>query len=247
MPPCPIIAISRPGSRRLELLKNHLTGLGLHAIVVPGVYLEGPVEAIKEYDQALRKSTLGYDLTKGEIGCFLGHKSAWALVAAGEKPCLIIEDDARLRYDSPKHLEELASAIAGTKIVVRLFSQRHPRSRIWRRLSSGLDIVRPLSAGHSAVGYMLDPTSAKALLISSKSFWQTVDDQIDDEPAHSCVIMHTIPELISHDDEGSSLIGERRKPLVSLLFRIRREWLRVLRKIRLSLHRSKVDRTLNLQ
>ena len=244
---CQIIALSLPGSRRGSLLRSHLAGLGLDATFLPGIYLEGPAESEASYDHALRRRLLGYDLTSGEVGCFLAHKAAWAKVAAGETPCLILEDDARLRDDVTDKLGELSSAIAGTKIMVRLFSQRHPGVKHWRRLPSGLDIVRPRSAGYSAVAYVLDPAAAKALLLSSDRFWQTVDDHMDDEGAHGCVIMHTLPELARHDDEGHSLIGERRKPPLSLLASTRREWWRALRKLRLAWHREKTLWSLGLR
>jgi len=247
MQSCQIIALSRPGSRRQSLLQSHLARLGLEALFLPGVYLEGPVEAEGSYDHAARKHRLGYDLTVGEVGCFLAHKAAWEQVASGKTPCLILEDDARLSVDLPGKLAEIAAAVAGTKVIIRLFSQRHPRAKIWRRLPSGLEIIRPLSPGHSAVAYMLAPIAAKALLLSSARFWQTLDDHLDDEPSHGCAVMHALPELVSHEDEGCSLIGERIKPALPLLFRARRECLRALRKLLLAWHREKTLWSLGLR
>jgi glycosyl transferase family 25 len=209
--------------------------------------LEGPVETEKSYDHADRKHKLGYDLTIGEVGCFLAHKTAWEKAAEGSIPCLILEDDARLSDDLPGRLGELSEVISGTKIIIRLFSQRHPRAKLWRRLPSGLEIVRPLSAGHSAVAYMLAPAAAKALLMSSRRFWQTLDDHIDDEPSHGCAVMHVIPELAGHEDEGASLIGERVKPALPFLSRARREWLRALRRLYLACHREKTLWSLGLR
>lgn len=244
---CQIIAISRPESRRRSLLEAHLGVFGLNALFVPAVYLAGPAVAERSYDHDARRHKLGYDLTSGEVGCFLAHKAAWEAVAASDTPCLILEDDARLNDALPGKLGELAEAITDSKIVIRLFSQRHPRAKLWLRLPSGLEIVRPLSPGHSAVAYMLAPAAAKALLLSSRCFWQTVDDHLDDEPAHGCVIMHLRPELIRHDDEGRSLIGERHKPSLPLSFRLRREWLRALRKAKLAWHREKTLWSLGLR
>ena len=244
---CIIFAISTPGSRRHRLLEGHLSELGVDAQVVPAIFLNSDPERASGYDLRVRMKTLGYGLTKGEVGCFLAHRSAWEKVAAGDRPCLVLEDDARLDSRLVRNLGELSGAIAGTKVILRLFSQRHPRSKLWRRLPSGLDIVRPLTAGHSAVAYLLDPAAAAALLQSSTRFWQTVDNHMDSEPDHACVVMHVLPELVRHDDEGSSLIGERHKPLLSLLFRLRREWLRALRNWRLAWHREKTLWSLGLR
>lgn len=244
---CQIIAISEPGSRRRSLLEAHLSALGLNAVFLPAVFVEGPAEDEPSYDHLTRSRMLGYGLTHGEVGCFLAHKTAWTKVASGHCPCLILEDDARLRDDAANKLGELAEAVAGTKVILRLFSQRHPRAKLWRRLTCGLEIVRPMSAGHSAVAYLLDPAAAAALLRSSTRFWQTVDDHMDDEPAHSCVIMHVLPELAHHEDEGNSLIGARRKSPLPLALRLRREWLRALRKAKLAWHREKTLWSLGLR
>ena len=244
---CIIFAISTPGSRRHRLLEGHLSELGVDAQVVPAIFLNSDPERASGYDLRMRMKTLGYGLTKGEVGCFLAHRSAWEKVAAGDRPCLVLEDDARLDSRLVRNLGELSGAIAGTKVILRLFSQRHPRAKLWRRLTCGLEIVRPMSAGHSAVAYLLDPAAAAALLQSSTRFWQTVDNHIDSEPDHACVVMHVLPELVSHDDEGNSLIGERHKPRLSLLFRLRREWLRALRNSRLAWHREKTLWSLGLR
>jgi glycosyl transferase family 25 len=242
-----IIVISKPESRRHSLIRNHLTGLGMQASVAPAVFLAGPAERTAGYDHASRLRNLGYGLTPGEVGCFLAHRRAWEMAEASGGPSMVLEDDARVDPKLVRSLDELGEAIAGTKIIIRLFSQRHPDSKLWRRLASGIDIIRPNLAGNAAVAYMLTPEAARALLNSSVSFWQTVDDHMDDEESHGCAIMHLLPELVRHEDEESSLIGTRRKPRIPLWAKLRREWLRALRKLRHSRHRGKTDRALGLR
>ena len=245
---CKTLIITKPGSRRHNLVAAHLEEKGFSALVSSAVFLESSDEFPCEYDQQTRNRLLGYDLTIGEIGCFMAHRKAWKQVVLLDRACLILEDDARVRPTfSPAALQEIADAIAGKKIVVRLFSQRHSSTKKWRVLASGLQIVRPSKPGYSAVAYLLDPAAAAALLQSSTRFWQTVDNHIDSEPDHACVVMHVLPELVSHDDEGNSLIGERHKPRLSLLFRLRREWLRALRNSRLAWHREKTLWSLGLR
>lgn len=242
-----IIAISVKESRRHDLLANHLAELNVGATISPSVFLKEPVSDVITYDDAQRLKILGYSLTTGEVGCFLAHRSAWELVAAGSQPCLVIEDDARLTPQLVSSLDELKHAITGTQIIVRLFSKRHPRTKRWRRLASGLEIVRPLTPGYSAVAYLLDPLAAKSLLISSSRFWQTVDNHMDDEPSHGCIIMHVLPELVRHEDEGHSLIGNRSKPSLTPWTKARRELSRALRNLKLMWHREKTLRSLGLR
>lgn len=248
MSECKILLITVPGGRRDALITAHLQEKGFSAEVSPAVFLRGEDGLPADYDQASRIRQLGYDLTRGEIGCFLAHRDAWRRAAEAKAPCLILEDDARLHPAlSPAALRELAEVIAETDLVIRLFSQRHPPSRTWRRLKSGLSIVRPAKAGYSAVAYVLSPAAAAALTAGAASFWQTTDDYLDDEAAHGCTVMHVSPETVRHDDEGRSLIGVRDKPAVSWQVKVRREWLRAGRNIRAWLHRIKADRKLGLR
>ena len=243
---CSVIMISELGSRRHRLMEGHLSELGVEAQVVPAIFLNGDLERASGYDLRVRMKILGYGLTNGEVGCFLAHRSAWEKVAASDRPCLVLEDDARLDSRLVHNLGELSGAIVGTKVILRLFSQRQPRAKLWQRLPSGLQIVRPSKPGYSAVAYLLDPAAAAALLQSSTRFWQTVDNHMDSEPDHACVVMHVLPQLVSHDDEGNSLIGARVKPSVPWYFKARREWLRTCRNILATLYRYQADRRLGL-
>jgi len=243
---CKTLLITEPGSRRHSLLATHLREKGFSAEVSPAVFLRSEESLPTDYDRAARNRQLGYDLTRGEIGCFLAHRDAWRQVSDG--PCMILEDDARLSpVLSPMALQELADVIADTNLIIRLFSQRKPPARIWRKLPSGLSVNRPAKAGYSAVAYILSPRSAAALTAGAHTFWQTTDDYLDDEAAHGCPVMHVSPEMVWHDDEGRSLIGVREKPPVSWQVKVRREWLRAGRNIRASLHRMKTDRKLGLR
>jgi glycosyl transferase, family 25 len=245
---CKIILITLPGSRRHELLAAHLQEKGFSAEVSPAVFLRAEDGLPADYDRTARNRQLGYDLTRGEIGCFLAHRDAWRRVAEADGPCMILEDDARLRPPfSPAALQEVADVIADTNLIIRLFSQRHPPSKTWWRLKSGLSIDRPAKAGYSAVAYVLSQASAAALNAGANRFWQTTDDYMDDEAAHGCPVMQVSPETVWHDDEGRSLIGVRDKPAVSWQVKVRREWLRVGRNIRAALHRMKTDRKLGLR
>jgi glycosyl transferase family 25 len=248
MSKCKILLITVPGGRRNALIAAHLQEKGFSAEVSPAVFLRGDDGLPADYDQASRNRQLGYDLTRGEIGCFLAHRDAWRRVAEADGPGMILEDDARLRPAlTPLALQELADVIADTNLIIRLFSQRHPPSKTWRRLESGLSIDRPSKAGYSAVAYILSPKSAAALTAGADRFWQTTDDYMDDEVAHGCPVMHVSPETVWHDDEGRSLIGVRNKPAVSWQVKVRREWLRAGRNICASLRRMKTDRKLGLR
>ena len=245
---CKPLIITEPGSRRHGLITAHLEEKGFSTLVSSAVFLASSDELPAEYDQKTRKRLLGYDLTLGEIGCFMAHRNAWKHVVSLGAVCLILEDDARLRPTlSPAALQELADAIAGTNHIVRLFSQRHPSAKTWKVLPCGLKIVRPSMPGYSAVAYLLGPVAAAALIARSESFWQTTDDFLDNEGEHGGVVMNAMPEPAWHEDEGRSLIGARVKPSVPWYVKARREWLRAGRNILAARHRYQADHRLGLR
>jgi glycosyl transferase family 25 len=245
---CKVIIITEPGSRRHDLIAAHLEEKGVAALVSSAVFLGGSDELPGEYDRRTRNRLLGYDLTLGEIGCFMAHRNAWKQVVSLDEVCLILEDDARLRpILTPAALQELAGAIAGTNLIVRLFSQRQSSVKTWRGLPCGLKVVRPSLPGYSAVAYLLSPAAAAALIAHSESFWQTTDDFLDNEAEHGCAVMHAMPETSWHEDEGRSLIGARVKPSIPWYAKARREWLRAGRNILAALHRYRTARHLGLR
>jgi glycosyl transferase family 25 len=235
----PVLVISSPGSRRHALAKAHLDDLGLEHALIESVFLGTSAELCPGYDHRRRLRELGYPLTKGEVGCFLAHKSAWEAVASGNVPAVVMEDDARLTSESAAQLETIGKAVRSTTHLVRFFSVRHPRHKTWKRLSDSLALVRPFSPGGSTVAYLLTPECARKLLEGSRGFWLAVDEFMDDEASHGCAVLHSVPELVTHEDEGSSLVGARVKPPLSLRRKFVREWRRALRNLGKLIHRER--------
>lgn len=235
-----VIVITQPGGRRHQLAAEHLREMGIEPCFSPAVFLSGAPEDCTHYDQRRRVRELGYELTKGEVGCFLAHRKAWEKVSDLGTVCLVVEDDARMEPDLPARLRMLAAAIEGTDLLLRLYSFRRSPGKVWRQLDRGIALVRPFKASSSAVAYMLTPHAAKRLLAESGRFWLAVDEYLDDEATHECAILDVRPELIRHDDNGSSLIGARTKPSISPWAKMRRELLRLIRNLRQSLWRERV-------
>lgn len=235
----PVIVISAASGRRHDLMKAHLGAIGLSFELSPPVFLQGTPEELPQYDGAKRTHELGYPLTKGEVGCFLAHRSAWEQVALMGSACLVLEDDARPTAELVATLSAVANAIAGQRMLVRFYSVKHPRHKCWKQLTERFSLVRPLSPGGSTVAYLLTPECARALLEGSRSFWLAVDEYMDDEASHGCVILHGLPEWVMHDDEGASMVGGRIKPKISVIQKFGREWRRAMRNLSQAVHREK--------
>jgi glycosyl transferase family 25 len=228
----PSVMITKPDSRRHQLVLEHLRAHRIEPVISPAVFLDGNPESHPCYDHQRRLTQLGYGLTKGEVGCFLAHRKAWEKVVELGSDSLVMEDDARMEPNLPAHLALLAESIKGRDLAIRLYSFRHPPGKVWRRLTEQIAVIRPLVAGSSAVAYVLTPQCARHLLAASEVFWLAVDEYMDDEFAHGCAILQAKPELIRHEDDGSSLIGAREKPPIRPLAKLRREGLRLIRNVR---------------
>jgi glycosyl transferase family 25 len=233
-----VLVISEPQSDRYHLIKQHLDELHVALEVCPAIFLSGESPWASEYDQLKRKNRFGYEMTRGEVGCFLAHRAAWSHVIKSNQTTLIIEDDARLMPSLINTLDDLSDTINDTCILIRLFSVHHPKSYLWRETSSKIKVVRPSRHGSSTVAYLLNPKTATRLLSHSNKFWTAVDDYMDAEHVNNCVIMHAVPEMVKHDDQGVSAIGSRVKPSQGIISVIKREVIRALSKTQIFFHRE---------
>lgn len=236
----PVLVITRPGSTRHAEIAAHLGSLGLAHEVSPAIFPVGEFPWSPSNDAPTRLRNLGYPLSKGEVGCFLAHRMAWATaLARGWPVTLIMEDDARLS-EVGDTLRSCAMAVVGRSCYLRLcHGENRAGQDVWRELADGKrSIVYPRRPGVSTVAYIVTAEGAAALLRSSETFWCAVDEFMNLEHIHSVTGFHLHPPMATHEDGGASLIGCRRKPSVGPMARIRREVLRACRNLRLAATRE---------
>jgi glycosyl transferase family 25 len=236
--PTPVraIGITHPDSPRHDSFVTMLAALGIPYELKPAVFVQGELPWSKHYDHAVRIRNLGYPMRAGEVGCFLAHRGVWEAAAKLEGCTLVLEDDA---YVDPLKVAEICAAadhFAGESMAARLISQPRPPFRTWRTLCTGTVLGRPTRNGNLTVGYLITKEGARSLLRNSESFWCPVDDYMNLEYFHGCLMLHFEPEIAEHRDGGVSLIGKRTKPPVSFVTRVVREILRAWRNSRGSLH-----------
>lgn len=87
-------------SSRAVLKKLSGVSEDVKAVIFPAVVLSKDSEINSKYDKAYRKKHFGFDMPKGEIGCFLSHLELWKRISdSGDDMACIIEDDAVLNHD----------------------------------------------------------------------------------------------------------------------------------------------------
>lgn len=234
--PVRAIGITHPGSPRYARFIAMLEALGLPYEIRPAVFVQGDLPWSPHYDHAARMRNLGYPMRAGEVGCFLAHRGAWEAAAAFAGCSLVLEDDAFVDPARVPLILAAADHLAGGDCAARLISQPRTSFRTWRELGGGACLGRPTRAGNLAVGYLVSPGGAAALSRGSRAFWCPVDDYMNLEHTHGCLLMQFDPEIAEHRDEGASLIGGRAKPRVGLGIRLLREARRAWRNVRDRLH-----------
>lgn len=115
-------------------------------------------------DKDWRDPILGRVLTWGEIGCFISHFSVWEMVANGEEPVLIMEDDAVLE----KPLREIEPYLGDHELLYLSYVEMKEGGA----RSVNDELVRPCYPYHLAA-YILTPSAAKKL-ISGDIRWNII-------------------------------------------------------------------------
>ena len=154
------------GRRRLMLAQLDQPGMPRHEFV-PGV--DGrklsDSELATSYDRERARIDFGRELTRGELGCALGHVAAYRAIIERELPiALVLEDDAVIGHQFLMVLERLLPRIDVTEKKVVLLSHVG-RYSAWggERIDKHHWLYRPYTAwgGHA---YLATLPAAKALL-----------------------------------------------------------------------------------
>lgn len=183
-----------------------------------------PADTDAVYERELRRRLKdGVDLSRGEIGCFMSHRTLWQECAAGNRPMLILEDDVRFECDLKKVLD-LALQHSGSYDLLRLHGSIPRKPRLIRQLDERLGLVKFYKDPLDTAAYLIKPRTAAVLVQKSRRFFLTVDNFLAAGWLHRQRIraLHPYPVRLSehHDD---STIGNRINPRPPLGKRIVRE------------------------
>ena len=234
--PVHAIGITHLGSPRYSSFVAMLDRLGIPYSLSPAVFVQGDSPWTVHYDHGARMRNLGYSMRAGEVGCFLAHRNVWEAASRIRGCVLVLEDDSHVDPARSPDIRAAAQLLSGKNMAARLISQPRPAFRTWHEIGPDASLARPVRHGNLTVGYLISQDGAKALLRHSSSFWCPVDDYMNLEYLHGCLMLHFEPEIAEHRDGGVSLIGRREKPPVSPRTRIVREFLRASRNARGLIH-----------
>lgn len=224
-----ILVISLLGDdvRRAHMSKQ-LDGLGVKWEFVDGVVGKNLTKYPAEYQSQKRINHYCFDMSAGEIGCFLSHRKVWQECVRRNEICMVLEDDVELLPHFMQNLQTVLS-IQNEWDIFRLHSGGY-RAPVLREVVNSLQILENLIDPGSAAAFLIKPEAALKLLEFSSKFYMAVDDFIESRWLHNLCILASDPYLIKAgiwDATSYSTINDRSSPKLSISQKIVRELVRI--------------------
>jgi glycosyl transferase family 25 len=213
LPPILVINLARAEIRRAKIRERlEAQGLAFEFVeAVDGRHIDPAAHPL--YDAERRRRVFGRDLTGGEIGCFLSHRSILErMVAERIEEVLVLEDDAIL---GPDFLAVLA-AIRACPVpydMVRFFGDPRTARRRQRRLfplGGHHWLTRLATASSGAQVYLIRLGGARRLLPRMQRIWMPVDALMGRSWAHGLRWFTVNPPVADYDRSLGSDIGDDR-------------------------------------
>ena len=185
----------------------------------PNLSLGWPISYLRKK----RLARYGYDLTAGEIGCYLSHRKSWQdFLDSGNALCCILEDDVELQ---PRFTEGLMGLCkhANQWDIVRLYGIFTRGYKNLFEFMPGHRIIDYFYQPSGLQGYVLNRSAAQQLLAHTETMFCAIDDMVDRDWEHKLRIYGIDPYLIRDPQQFLSSIGNRKRPSMSIWKKLTRE------------------------
>jgi glycosyl transferase family 25 len=240
-----VYIITLPGARRTAM-QRQLDALntvkyeffdGVHGREQPDHYL------FQKYDARRRAAVKGKSnpLKLSQLGCFASHYLLWERCIHNNAPIIVLEDDAVVL---PCFADFYARAmtLAGKHGLIWLNeSTKAPRQKDLVLEQSGpFKIKKRMGVHTGAVGYLLTPSSARALVEYCSTWVYPVDDSMARFYDHKVESIVMEPACVAHNDAFESTINDAAsKPKRTIADRLARESSNLKDAIKRSLHNAR--------
>ncbi len=208
---CFVITLEHSEDRR-EAISSRLDELKIPFEFHPGV--DGrKIDLLQHpgYSRWKRRMFFGRDLSQGEFGCILAHKSIYERIAAENiEVALILEDDAILGDELPGVVNALLQ-LQNWDIVRFLGRKKNYRaSRIIAPLPGTQNhLARPHGMPGGAYGYVINNHGAKRLLSMMERNWLPIDTLHGVSWLTKLNSVSVVPSPVLPNDDVPSCIDEQ--------------------------------------
>lgn len=181
----------------------------------------------ENYSKALNKAKYHYELSDGEIGCYLSHRKAWQNIATGNEPYgIVIEDDIELTGDLNLAINTI-NKLSMKWQVIKLSAYQNRKRKVAYScvVDHGFELVvhkKPMS-GCAATAITKD--AAIKLLEHSNSFGRPVDVDIQHFWEREIYVYSLLPYPVAQDMSCQSTISDRKVKQASHFWQRKRQQL----------------------
>ncbi len=211
VPQIEIVVISLKNSTdRRRMISEQMNDIDVEWRFFDGIVVDSYPDC---YDFNYRNKWFGFDMTPGEVGCFLSHRELWEECSSGKKLYCILEDDIILGRN---FLDALVFADRYKKNFDMLRLMQLQKRRSFKTFSAdGFSTLMFHEQPTGAQGYFINPNAAAILAGHTKTITEPVDNIMDQYWKTKLNIFCIDPPVISVAD-FPSCIGDRgwdRRPL----------------------------------
>lgn len=219
-----VIHLERATERRGQVARIS-SALNMPTQIIPAVdgKLLTSLDMNRRYKPNLVRPHYPFDLTRGEIGCFLSHRQCWEhIVESGKSGALIIEDDVEIDAEAFAALLPLVLGASALGAYVRFPNKAGRESGPTLRALGSSKLFEPSTPGLGTVGQFVSRKAAAALLAATETFDRPIDAFLQLRWVHKVRILSATPSVMRDNsaDIGSSLIQTANRTLSA---RLRRE------------------------
>ncbi len=186
-------------------------------------------ESPPEYNAKKVTRLLGFELTAGEIGCFLSHKKAWQNCIDSNQVTLILEDDFLLKSH---FLETLNIAINKYQDwdIFRLQALSETPSKLLADFGS-LKIVKNMQDPLASAGYLIKPSGARKLLENSSQIFEPIDHFLEHTKFHKAKIVAVKPYAVEVNQLPTTITDRPLRPPIKGWKKTKRSFYRLLQRL----------------
>jgi len=223
-----VISMSRAG-RRVEQVQRIISECSVDCTrfeAIDGSRLSASdIDSV--YNTNANQPKYPFALNRGEIGCFLSHRSVWKKIAESDAPGgLVMEDDIELLAgfsDALAFAIDAAPTCSYVQFQTRDFSGSH--QEVENR--QDLQLLRPKIVPLRATAQWITRHAAAKLLEATKQIDRPIDTFIQMRWLHGVDVLVVTPSCVREVSRslGGSVINER-KDKKSIWPQLTREWRR---------------------
>lgn len=146
----------------------------------------------EEYDRRERLRLFGFEMIRGQIGCFLSHREAWKKCVASQKLMLVLEDDFLFQRELSEVLPVVFDSVPYFG-VLRLQGLKDGSKYKVLKDYGECKLVDHYHDTFGTTAYFIKPEGAKVLLEKSSRFYCHVDDFFGHDWIHRVKILSVLP------------------------------------------------------